>query len=688
MKILLVDNHDSYTYNLHQLIARTLGTVPHVIAADDPALDARLIEDADAVVISPGPGRPQCAGDVGAWPALIAASDVPVLGVCLGHQGLALLSGADVALAPAARHGHISRLTHTGGGLFAHLPQGTEVVRYHSLAVPEPLPETLIADAWSEDGVLQGFHHRDRPWWGVQFHPESVASAHGETIIRTFAELAGLRGSAPRLLRRRIPAAPDPEALAADLLTGAHVGFWLDSALVDHRVSTSAIGVPGGRLGEVLRYRVGTGHVEVLDERAAPVATLEGTILDVLEQRLQTRHLPADPTLPLDLDGGYVGALGYEVKTDLGHPASHRSRTPDAVWIAATRTVAIDHRAGEAWALALVDPADPDDVRDGERWLDRAEAAVRDAARPVTPNHVPPAPRDAPPARPGPSDAQLEEHLHVGRAAYLTAVEDALAELRAGESYEICLTNELTAPAPADPFGAYRAQRRTNPAPRAAYLRVGDLHVLSSSPEQFLTIDRDRIIESAPIKGTAPRDHEDAAADAAIAAALTSSPKTRAENLMIVDLVRNDLGRICEIGSVEVPELMAVETYASVHQLVTRIRGHLRPGVTAIDALRAAFPGGSMTGAPKRRTMEIIDRLEDRARGLYSGTLGYLGLAGTADLSIIIRTAVIQDGLLTVGAGGAIVLDSDPEEEWQEMLLKLRAPLLGTGLDEQSRWLH
>ena len=276
-----------------------------------------------------------------------------------------------------------------------------------------------------------------------------------------------------------------------------------------------------------------------------------------------------------------------------------------------------------------------------------------------------------------------EARLERPRERYLEEIEECGRLLAEGETYEVCLTNAVEIDLAPDPLELYRTLRRVNPAPYASYIRFGDVAVLSSSPERFLRIDRDRRVEAKPIKGTSRRGASPAE-DARLAERLRTDDKNRAENLMIADLLRNDLGSVCEVGTVQVPSLMAVESYETVHQLVTTVRGLLREGLGPLDCARACFPPGSMTGAPKRRTMQIIDRLEGEARGPYSGAIGWFGLGGACDLSVAIRTIVLDGSSTRIGAGGAIVALSEPEEEYEEMLLKARAAAGALGYSRTS----
>jgi para-aminobenzoate synthetase len=338
----------------------------------------------------------------------------------------------------------------------------------------------------------------------------------------------------------------------------------------------------------------------------------------------------------------------------------HQAATPNAAWLFADRIIAIDHEQDLTYLLAV--------HRDTSAGLGVASAWLADTAARL--DALPPA---LPvPAHAGVATPDSEPFLIRDRDAYLVDVATCRDYLVRGDSYEICLTDTLRIPFFGKDEVLYQYLRDINPAPYAALLRIDGVTILSSSPERFLRITRDRVVESKPIKGTAPRS-TDPRLDAELAAELGGSAKTQAENLMIVDLLRNDLGQVCETGSVTVDRFMSVESYATVHQLVSTIRGTLRADVSAVQCAHHCFPGGSMTGAPKLRTMQIIDRLETQARGVYSGALGYFSLNGAADLSIVIRTAVRQGDELSIGSGGAIVLDSDPKDEYDEMILKTRA---------------
>ena len=251
-------------------------------------------------------------------------------------------------------------------------------------------------------------------------------------------------------------------------------------------------------------------------------------------------------------------------------------------------------------------------------------------------------------------------------AEYRAAFDEVQRQLRAGNSYEVNLTHRLTVTSALDPVEAYLRLRAVNPAPYAGFLQHHGDRLLSSSPERFATIDQHRVVETRPIKGTTPRGATPAE-DSRLRRLLTEDPKTRAENLTIVDLLRNDLSHVCEPGTVEVPLLMDVESYPSVHQLVSTVRGRLRPGVSAVRALRELFPAGSMTGAPKLRTMEIIRDVESTPREVYSGAFGWISGDGRADLGVVIRSLTTTgDGSWRVGTGGGITVGSDLDAEYAE----------------------
>jgi para-aminobenzoate synthetase len=682
VRTLLIDNYDSYTFNLFHVLGEIAGEEPLVVRNDETTWARLTAERFDNVVISPGPGRPDRARDVGLSRDAIRFARVPVLGVCLGHQLLAHVFGGSVARATHTVHGIRSPVRHDGRGLFAGLPQEFAAVRYHSLLV-QRVPPTLRITAITPDGVIMGLAHRARDLWGVQFHPESVCTDHGRALLANFlARATGEVRRAPSGRRpspggsparhRRMSASPgvaasvlvasvngwcEPSALFDRLFAERDHVVWLDSAQAEtERARFSFIAVPDGPLGRVVRYRAADSRL-IIDSVGGRRQRREG-ILAYCRRELE--RIAVDPAgIPVPFSGGFAGYFGYELRRDCGARRVRTAAVPDATLLLCDRVLAFDHLSREVILLAL---ADPRGERDAAGWL-------RGMGRRIAALSGVPAPIAGPPASPKPPFVARDSPEH-----YLANIAACQREIAAGESYEICLTTEFRTPAELEPVGIYRRLRAQNPAPYGALLRLGRLSVLSSSPERFLRIGRDRIVESKPIKGTAPRD-PDPGRDAELARRLGDDVKTRAENLMIADLVRHDLGRVAELGSVEVPRLMAVESYSTVHQLVTTVRARLRDSASPVDCIRAAFPGGSMTGAPKLRTMEIIDRLERRARGVYSGALGYLSADGAADLSIVIRTLVTTPGGSSVGAGGAITALSDPQEEVQEMMLKA-APVI------------
>ncbi|MCP5042807.1 MAG: aminodeoxychorismate synthase component I [bacterium] len=383
---------------------------------------------------------------------------------------------------------------------------------------------------------------------------------------------------------------------------------------------------------------------------------------------------------------GAVGYLGYEV-AQVCEPVELGARDdfglPDLVLLYNDRMLVIDHEAQRGFAVGLgfADTAQQDIARG--RALEAAEAIeilvceVREQG-----------PRRQKRGAATVRRAVLEHQLPDAASAcfdekrYGEAVETIRDEIAAGNVYQANLTQRIDLPSRGNAtrsdaergWQLYRALRRVSPAPFAAYLALPEVTIVSSSPERFLCLDREGMVESRPIKGTRPRGASPEE-DALLAKDLEGAQKDRAENLMIVDLVRNDLGRVCETGSVHVPELMAIESYATVFQMVSTVRGRLRKDCSAADLVRATFPPGSMTGAPKIAAMQIIDRIEPVRRSIYSGAIGYFDAAGGFDLSVVIRTLLVRDGQVHLHSGGAVVSDSDPEAEYRESLDKIRALL-------------
>lgn len=358
--------------------------------------------------------------------------------------------------------------------------------------------------------------------------------------------------------------------------------------------------------------------------------------------------------------GGWVGWLGYDAAAArAGAPAHVDGGMPREQWVRVERFVAFDHAAGRAWAVA-----DARSVGDHAAAVESARSGPA-VARPA-----------GPPGRVAHSRHSAEE--------YARLIERCRDAIREGDAYQLCLTTRFEVAGALDPLEAYRRLREATPAHHGGFVRSGDIALASASPERFLEVERG-IVRTRPIKGTRPRG-ADPATDAALAEELRTNEKERAENVMIVDLMRNDLSRVCEPGSVGVDGLLEVESYPAVHQLVSTVSGALTPGVTVGDLLDATFPAGSMTGTPKLSAMTILHALEAGPRGVFAGCFGWVGDDGSLDLAMVIRSIVVHPGGAYVGAGGGITWRSDAAAEVAEVGIKARGPLAALGAALPPGW--
>jgi para-aminobenzoate synthetase component 1 len=462
-----------------------------------------------------------------------------------------------------------------------------------------------------------------------------------------------------RVIRHLLGEWTDPATAYSALYAASDRSFWLDSGIAA-RSGRSYLGV-GARVVTASATSAGLRF-------DPPGPTFDGTIFEFLAAELD------GPTGPGPIDGeahaegfqlGWVGWFGYELRSQTMHAQNpgrprrppYPARYPDAAWLEITRALEFDHATRSVTLLALGE----DWSGELGEWRNAVVLTLAHAAAfvPVKAEH-----------RPIATSARWQ----YGDDEYLGMIRECQAAIETGDAYQLCLTSEAAVDVHPDPLATYLALREESPTHHGALLRVGEFSLLSATPEQFLSVSPDGVVESKPIKGTRRRGGTPAE-DAALRIELEQSDKERAENLMIVDLMRNDIARVSEVGSVTVPSLLAVESYAQVHQLVSTVRGRIASGLRPVDAVIACFPAGSMTGAPKSSSTAILDRLERRPRGIYSGVFGYFGLDGRIDLAMVIRSIVLDGQGATVGSGGGITALSVPAEELDEVKLKAAALL-------------
>ncbi|UFU04397.1 anthranilate synthase component I [Ruania suaedae] len=482
--------------------------------------------------------------------------------------------------------------------------------------------------------------------------------------LEQFRRMAPDRRVIP-VVRRLLADDVTPVGLYRQLSSGRPGTFVLESASDGAWSRWSFIGVSARA---ILTERDGRAHWSGDVPVSVPT---DGDVLEVLRRTLAVLHTPALPHLP-PLTGGLVGSLGWDVvhhwEPTLPSVPPDELDVPDVALCLVGDMAAIDHHTGDVWLIANAINGDDSDQRvdqahhDALARLDEMErrlvAPARSRALRLT------------------QAEQPELQFRTTREDYAAGVQAAKEAIRDGEVFQVVLSQRLDLECPADPLDVYRVLRTINPSPYMYFLHLadadgGEFHVVGSSPETLVKVSG-REVQSFPIAGSRPRG-QNPAEDRAHAEELLADPKERAEHLMLVDLARNDLGRVCEAGSVAVVEFMEIKRFSHIMHMSSTVVGTVRAGTSAVDVFTATFPAGTLSGAPKPRAIALIDELEPARRGIYGGTVGYFDLAGDLDMAIAIRTALIRGGRASVQAGGGLVADSDPEAEYWETRNKAAA---------------
>ncbi|MBS4881832.1 MAG: aminodeoxychorismate synthase component I [Peptoniphilus harei] len=651
MKSLIIDNYDSYTYNLFQLIGKVSGIEPLVIKNDELTYQEILDLDFDNVILSPGPGNPEKEKDFGVCKDIIEKLNKPILGICLGHQGIYYYNGGKILRAEEPMHGRQSEIMHNGKNLFKGIKNNFKVTRYHSLTCEDKELKNINIDARTEDGVVMAISHKTKPIYGLQFHPESIASECGEKLIENFINICREFYKEDQLYYEIIEKSFDTKNIYEKLYKYDHKALWLDSSKVEEGLSRFSIFGLQSTKAHTIKYDVDKNLVEKYFLDGRKKENDKENIFDFLKKN--RKKWTYDETLPFDFQLGYIGYLGYELKKVTENVKNNFSYDfPDAYFKYCDRALVYDHKEEKLYILSMAD--DKDWVRDIKNILEKN----------FEENNEETSKKDFPKLK-----------FMKDKKTYINDIEKIKDLICQGETYEVCLTNRLDIFDKINGKKYYMNLREKSPGQYSAFLPLDEIKIASYSMERFLKVDKNKIVTTKPIKGTIRRG-DNLEEDQKLIDELRNEEKTKSENLMIVDLLRNDLGKFCEIGTVKVPKLMDVETYKTLHQLVTTVSGKIKDDVDIMDVLKKTFPGGSMTGAPKKRTLEIIDQLENYPRGIYSGTIGFISNNSTIDFNIVIRTALIEEDKATIGVGGAIILLSDAEEEFDEIVLKAKGSLL------------
>ena len=806
--ILFVDAYDSFSNNVISLLESELPVSVTKIRIDEEIHDlSNLLKSFCAVVVGPGPGNPVNSEDVGLISDIWNLEDedlLPVLGICLGFQSLVYSFGGRIERLPQPRHGIETNILTCGSSIFEGFPEIASV-QYHSLHATldddltnefsiqrsgsqlwapsskcpalRPLAWDIgfvgknMSDAAPSRGILMAVQHTSKPYFGVQFHPESICSSpSARCVIRNWWDLSlkWLRCNRPQVLPTN--ADSRPWLIEAEIDASVNNNYHSSSMIsIPSTAPSASLSPPSSPPSSRSSLSITEENsslpinqhecirkadldvpaiIELLDLRKSEIVILdsekrqipnlstysivglidrntvklsyaignkkikiskgtdtveevgfEGNVFTYLKTFMEERKLQGGTT-DLPFWGGLMGYITYEACLEtIGVPTRHSSGRPDLGFAYVERSIVIDH-TNSTVHVQSIRPNDLDWIRKTQKSL-----MVDHTVSPRKPSlHT--------------LEPRLSRRLP-SETTYKPKISRCQEEIRAGNSYELCLTNQAiisTKPSPtSSSWEKFLKLRTLNPAPFAAYIRLGPLTVLSTSPERFLSWTRSKpesnktvnlageglltsTCQFRPIKGTVKKRQATATGERLVgleeATAVLSTPKERAENLMIVDLIRHDLSGVVGSSNAQVTSLMSVEEYENVYQLVSVIEGKLiapsiglelcdiRPTPSGIDVLAASLPPGSMTGAPKKRSCEILRSIEDEPRSVYSGVLGYMCVGGGGDFSVVIRTVYKWDNdgeedvnEWKIGAGGAITALSNEDDEWEEMLTKLRSTL-------------
>ncbi|MGN1392753.1 MAG: chorismate-binding protein [Succinivibrionaceae bacterium] len=708
--ILLVDNYDSFTYNLIQYLG-ILNQDFKIIKNDELILSEIIELEPRGIILSPGPGSPQ---DAGISSKIVEYFDnkCPILGICLGHQVIVESSGGTVDHAPTPMHGKISNIKHKGTGIFTNIPSSIHVTRYHSLTVtklPNDYEITAITD--TEPRVVMGVQHKNYPVFGVQFHIEALETEYGLHILKNFCDIVNERKILPRDIKEYnlpvntykpvinkylqqkslLPNISNLKGFALEIITPSDFTTLDCVKIFENEREFKLLDSQENEITELNRYSIfafnpilrvenhdGENYLETFDGLNQSI-TDSSDALECIEQIIKTYSIKVLPPLPNHISvpfvGGFIGHISYEyyrvlfedkLGTDIFLKESQNLTFDDSEpelpllsFSLYENAIIYDKKASKWFITSIVSKNHLEKFKNRvlykiKEWQTSKVSKKQNLATSLQKNTTEP-----------------EVYTSVSDEEYIEDLNKIHEFIKDGKVYQINYTQRFDMDYTDSPSSVYEKLIEINSSPFGGLFISNDYSILSTSPERFIQI-KDNKISTRPIKGTIQKTGDEEQ-DAELKEQLRNSAKDRSELLMIVDLERNDFGKICEYGSICVPKQFIIEEYPTLFHLVSEINGVLRKGTSIKDIFMSCFPGGSITGAPKLVAIQCINLLERVPRSVYTGTMGYIDISGNIDLNIVIRTIILKNNKAYFSAGGGIVWDSDNQSEYEESLLKAQA---------------